>query len=32
MQRDFEPAQWPVRTLLAVCVEDALPDWDIAAI
>jgi len=34
MQRDFEPAQWPVRTLLlAVCVEDeALPDWDIAAV
>ncbi len=34
MQRDFEPAQWPMRTLLlAVCVEDdALPDWDIAAI
>jgi len=34
MQRDFEPAQWPMRTLLlAVCVEDeALPDWDIAAV
>ncbi len=34
MQHDFEPAQWPVRTLLlAVCIEDeSLPDWDIAAV
>ena len=34
MQRDFEPAQWPVQTLmLAVYAgDDAPPDWDIAAI
>jgi hypothetical protein len=34
MQRDFEPAQWPVQTLMLAIYagDDTPPDWDIAAI